>query len=93
MSADSSAPSKTAEHHADDGHDHGHAHGSANYAELVASVLAGVLLLAGWLVDQFTGEGGRVAWLLFVGAYISGGFSPSGKPGKTCAPASCRSMR
>lgn len=74
MSADSSAPSKTAEHHADDGHDHGHAHGSANYAELVASVLAGVLLLAGWLVDQFTGEGGRVAWLLFVGAYISGGF-------------------
>ncbi|GMV29112.1 MAG: ATPase [Rhodanobacteraceae bacterium] len=74
MSADSSAPSHTAEHHAGDDHDHGHAHGSANYAELVASVLAGALLLAGWLVEQFAGEGGRVAWLLYVGAYASGGF-------------------
>ncbi len=74
MSADSSALPKTAEHHADDGHDHGHAHGSTSYAELVASVLAGALLLAGWLVDRFGGESGRVAWLLYSGAYLSGGF-------------------
>lgn len=76
MNAHSPSPA-SGKHAADDGHDHGsheHEHGEGGSAELVLSVLAGALLLAGWLIDRFMGEGSLTAWALFAAAYIAGGF-------------------
>ena len=52
---------------------HAHDHGTSSRAELVLAVAAGVLLLAGWLTERFAGES-TVSWLLFVAAYIAGGY-------------------
>ncbi len=54
-------------------HEHAHAEGGGRL-ELGLSLACGVLLLAGWLLERSAGEGARGPWLLYVGAYASGGF-------------------
>jgi Cd2+/Zn2+-exporting ATPase len=52
-----------------------HTHETSARAELVLAGATGVLLLAGWLLERAAGEG-TISWLLFVGAYLAGGWYP-----------------
>ncbi len=58
--------------------DHGHEHGAdgalGGRAEVLLSLLCGALLLTGWLLERSLGDGAGWPWVLFVGAYVAGGF-------------------
>lgn len=55
-----------------------HAHGPdgllGGRAEIIFSLSCGALLLAGWLLGRVQGESATVPWVLFVLAYLAGGF-------------------
>lgn len=55
---------------------HAHDHGAAlgGRAEIIFSLSCGALLLAGWLLERSMGDGSRWSWLLFIGAYVAGGY-------------------
>lgn len=63
-------------HQDSSGHAHAHDHGATfgGRAEIVLSLLCGALLLSGWLLDRSMGDSSRSPWLLFVGAYVAGGY-------------------
>lgn len=56
------------------GHDHGSDGLLGGRAELIFSLACGALLLAGWLLGRVQGESATVPWILFILAYVAGGF-------------------
>ena len=56
----------------DETHEHAPAHG--HRTELIFVALCGVTLLAGWLLDTFSGAAAWVAQSLFIAAYFFGGW-------------------
>ncbi len=60
----------------DAGNEHEHEHGTAlgGRAEPIFALICGALLLAGWLLDRSLADAGRWPTLLYVGAYLAGGY-------------------
>lgn len=65
--------------HAD--HDHGECggHGAdatffARHHHLLLPAFSGAFLLAGWLIELSQGSGGTLSWILYAGAYLTGGW-------------------
>lgn len=56
------------------GHDHAHGGIFGEHTELIFAVAAGAFVLAGWLVERRTGDGGWLSLALYIGAYLCGGF-------------------
>jgi Cd2+/Zn2+-exporting ATPase len=71
---------KTGEHaehaeHAEHGaHDHGAGGLFGGHAEVVFSLACGALLLSGWLLERGTGDGSSWPRVLYVLAYVAGGY-------------------
>jgi Cd2+/Zn2+-exporting ATPase len=71
MTHEEHAPNDSARGHA---HDHGTDGALGGRAEIILSALCGALLLAGWLLERSIGDQARGPWLLYMAAYLAGGF-------------------
>jgi len=71
MTHEEHAPNDTAR---DPAHDHGTDGALGGRAEIILSALCGALLLAGWLLERSIGDQARGPWLLYMAAYLAGGF-------------------